>query len=157
MGHHEKSFISHDERWAVLFYTRMAAGAKKVPAGVFVPDGGALFALVVPFVFHLARHGGEAPGGAFFRVECAAGFLAQFLAGDEFGHGRHFLSEIQRLPKAFSRKTPVPLRLSSASGYLPLRIAWQTHLRADPPNDNMSYPQSLPLLSPSKHLPARRA
>ena len=52
----------------------------------------AFLTVVVLFVFHLARHGGETPGGAFFGVEGAAGFLAQLLAGDEFGHGGHFLS-----------------------------------------------------------------
>ena len=39
------------------------------------------------FAFYLARHGGETSYGAFFGVQGAAGLLAQFLAGDEFGHG----------------------------------------------------------------------
>ena len=61
-------------------------------AEVILPGMSAFLAVVVLFVFHLARHGGEAPCGASFGVKCAAGFLAQLLAGDEFGHGGHFLS-----------------------------------------------------------------
>ena len=60
---------------------------KSAHAEVILPDTSAFLTVVVLFVFHLARHRGEAPGGAFFGVKCAAGFLAQFLAGDEFGHG----------------------------------------------------------------------
>ena len=58
---------------------------KSAHAEVILPDMSAFLTVVVLFVFHLARHGGEAPCGAFFGVEGAAGFLAQFLAGDEFG------------------------------------------------------------------------
>ena len=65
---------------------------KSAHAEVILPDMSAFLTVVVLFVFHLARHGGEAPCGAFFGVKGAAGFLAQFLAGDEFGHGGHFLS-----------------------------------------------------------------
>ena len=66
--------------------------SRKTQNSPSVADRGLFLAVVALFVFHLARHGGEAPGGASFGVKGAAGFLAQLLAGDEFGHGGHFLS-----------------------------------------------------------------
>ena len=60
---------------------------KSAHAEVILPDTSAFLAVVVLFGFHLARHGGEAPCGAFSGVERSAGFFAQLLAGNEFGHG----------------------------------------------------------------------
>ena len=108
MGHHEKSFISHDERWAVLFYVRMGFTYSV-----------SFFVKYIFCVFIFARKGHKTGAGIGFQGEISRlnmGLLAFKMApaARSAAEASRALNATPRLPGCTASRT---IRTRPSSGF----------------------------------------